>query len=62
MYQAIDAVEHKKVGNPTEYIREAKRIATEHHAKTGRHCLVCVTKIIWATSMVSDLDIEGGAV
>lgn len=59
LYQAIELASHKPVGKPRASIQFARSDAQNHLNQTGQHCGVVKLEMVWVTSTLADLNIEG---
>lgn len=59
LYQVIEIESHQPVGSPRNSIQFARSDAQRHLNATGKHCGVCKIEMVWVTSTLADLNIEG---
>lgn len=62
MFQVHEKGTDTRVGMATSFLLIAQQMATNHLNETGNHCYITQTQLVWATTQLADLSIEGSAV
>lgn len=60
MFQVYEKETGTKVEHPTPFLLLAQQMAMRHRRETGNHCYVMQTTMVWATTQLSELEIEEG--